>query len=57
MKKQVMYIPVIGWNYALSDYIPLERSIKTDEAVITNTIRKLCDYPHPVWVGLPDLRL
>ncbi|KAL3220131.1 hypothetical protein MRX96_005521 [Rhipicephalus microplus] len=43
-KKSLMYVPVIGWNWALSEQIFLERSWEKDSQTIGGKLDKLLDY-------------
>lgn len=43
-KKSLMYAPVIGWNWALSEQIFLERSWEKDSQTIGGKLDKLLDY-------------
>ncbi|XP_077488294.1 1-acyl-sn-glycerol-3-phosphate acyltransferase delta-like isoform X1 [Amblyomma americanum] len=43
-KKSLMYVPVIGWNWALSEIIFLERSWEKDSKTIGSKLDLLLDY-------------
>lgn len=43
-KKSLMYVPIIGWNWALSEQIFLERSWEKDSQTIGGKLDKLLEY-------------
>ena len=49
-KKMLKYVPTIGWSWALSDFIFLERNWDKDKSTITEGMDKLASYPSSVWL-------
>ncbi|XP_064473196.1 1-acyl-sn-glycerol-3-phosphate acyltransferase delta-like [Ornithodoros turicata] len=43
-KKSLMYVPIIGWNWALSEHIFLERSWEKDKLTLGSKLDTLIDY-------------
>ena len=46
------YVPTIGWSWALSDVIFLDRNWEKDESKITKGVDTLGSYPLSVWLLL-----
>lgn len=46
-----MYVPIIGWNWALSEHIFLERSWEKDSQTIGGKLDKLLDYKDKILVS------
>jgi lysophosphatidic acid acyltransferase/lysophosphatidylinositol acyltransferase len=51
-KKMLTYVPTIGWAWALSDFIFLERNWDKDKDTLTNGMAELASYPSSVWLLL-----
>ena len=49
VKSMLRYVPVVGWAWALSDVIFLERSWDKDKELMARGVKTLCDYPDPMW--------
>lgn len=43
-KKSLMYVPVVGWNWALSEHIFLERSWEKDSQTLGEKLDRLIEY-------------
>ncbi|MED6170844.1 1-acyl-sn-glycerol-3-phosphate acyltransferase [Stylosanthes scabra] len=52
MKKELKYLPVIGWSMWFADYIFLERDWAKDETTLSSGLKRLEDYPLPFWLAL-----
>ncbi|KAL5566640.1 hypothetical protein UlMin_029804 [Ulmus minor] len=52
MKKEVKFLPIIGWSMWFSDYVFLERSWAKDESTLKSGFRRLEDFPMPFWLAL-----
>lgn len=49
-KKEVMYIPAIGWAWKFAEFIFLDRSFQKDMRIIERGVNEIFDYPDPCWV-------
>ncbi|ONI13801.1 hypothetical protein PRUPE_4G245900 [Prunus persica] len=52
MKKEVMFLPVIGWSMWFSEYFFLERRWTKDEITLKSGFQQLEDFPMPFWLAL-----
>ncbi|QCE09181.1 lysophosphatidic acid acyltransferase/ lysophosphatidylinositol acyltransferase [Vigna unguiculata] len=52
MKKEVKYLPVLGWSMWFAEYIFLERSWKKDETSLKSGFEHLEHMPLPFWLAL-----
>ncbi|OIW15948.1 hypothetical protein TanjilG_04483 [Lupinus angustifolius] len=52
MKKEVKYLPVLGWSMWFSDYLFLERNWAKDEASLKSGFQHLNHIPVPFWLAL-----
>ncbi|XP_062026179.1 1-acyl-sn-glycerol-3-phosphate acyltransferase 3 [Rosa rugosa] len=52
MKKEAMFLPVIGWSMWFCEYVFLERSWSKDESTLKSGFRRLEDFPMPFWLAL-----
>ncbi|OIW21111.1 hypothetical protein TanjilG_29760 [Lupinus angustifolius] len=52
MKKEVKYLPVLGWSMWFSDYLFLERNWAKDEAALKSGFQQLNQIPVPFWLAL-----
>ncbi|KAK9928711.1 hypothetical protein M0R45_025834 [Rubus argutus] len=52
MKKQAMFLPVIGWSMWFCEYVFLERSWTKDERTLKSGFQRLEDFPMPLWLAL-----
>ncbi|KAM1415456.1 hypothetical protein ACFX2I_007104 [Malus domestica] len=52
MKKEIMFIPFIGWSMWFSEYVFLERQWTKDENTLKSCFRRLEDFPGPFWLAL-----
>ncbi|KAG8389013.1 hypothetical protein BUALT_Bualt02G0185200 [Buddleja alternifolia] len=52
MKKEALFLPVIGWSMWFSGYIFLERSWAKDENTLKLGLEALSDFPLPFWLAL-----
>ncbi|XP_073142690.1 1-acyl-sn-glycerol-3-phosphate acyltransferase 2-like [Henckelia pumila] len=52
IKKEAMFLPVIGWSMWFSGYIFLERSWAKDESTLKSGFEGLNDFPMPFWLAL-----
>ncbi|KAM0997249.1 hypothetical protein TB1_006547 [Malus domestica] len=52
MKKEIMFIPFIGWSMWFSEYVFLERQWTKDENTLKSCFRRLEDFPVPFWLAL-----
>ncbi|RXH82632.1 hypothetical protein DVH24_002404 [Malus domestica] len=52
MKKEIMFIPFIGWSMWFSEYVFLERQWTKDEKTLKSCFRRLEDFPGPFWLAL-----
>ncbi|XP_014676006.1 PREDICTED: 1-acyl-sn-glycerol-3-phosphate acyltransferase gamma-like [Priapulus caudatus] len=51
-KKILKYFPIIGWAWAFSEVIFLERNWEKDKSAIMKAMDNLADFPLPVWLLL-----
>nr|ACO14702.1 1-acyl-sn-glycerol-3-phosphate acyltransferase gamma [Caligus clemensi] len=49
-KAILRYVPVIGWNWSLSDIIFVKRNWSEDQRMLPGAIKRLEDYPYPFWL-------
>ncbi|CAL9018227.1 unnamed protein product, partial [Prunus brigantina] len=52
MKKEVKFLPVIGWSMWFSEYFFLERRWTKDEITLKSGFQQLEDFPMPFWLAL-----
>ncbi|XP_014497075.1 1-acyl-sn-glycerol-3-phosphate acyltransferase 3 [Vigna radiata var. radiata] len=52
MKKEVKYLPVLGWSMWFAEYIFLERSWQKDETSLKSGFEHLEHMPLPFWLAL-----
>ncbi|CAH2036388.1 unnamed protein product, partial [Thlaspi arvense] len=52
MKKEVKYLPIIGWSMWFSDYIFLDKSWSRDENTLKEGFKRLEDFPMTFWLAL-----
>ncbi|WCJ36903.1 1-acyl-sn-glycerol-3-phosphate acyltransferase 3 [Euphorbia peplus] len=52
MKKEALYLPILGWSMWFSDYVFLERSWAKDETTLKSGFKRLADFPMPFWLAL-----
>ncbi|KAK4286566.1 hypothetical protein QN277_003104 [Acacia crassicarpa] len=52
MKKELKYLPVIGWSMWFGDYIFLERRWDKDEATLNSSFGRLEEVSVPFWLAL-----
>ncbi|CAJ2660937.1 unnamed protein product [Trifolium pratense] len=52
MKKEVKYLPVIGWSMWFAEFLFLERNWEKDEAALKSGFKQLEHKPVPFWVAL-----
>lgn len=50
-KKMLKYVPILGWAWAFSEVIFLERNWEKDKPAIMEAMENLSDFPLPVWVS------
>jgi len=50
VKKMIQYVPVIGWSWAMSDAVFLERNWETDKKNLAFRLNQLLDFPSPMWL-------
>ncbi|XP_028757109.1 1-acyl-sn-glycerol-3-phosphate acyltransferase 3-like [Neltuma alba] len=52
LKRELKYLPVIGWSMWFNDYVFLERRWDKDEATLKSSFEQLEDFPMPLWLAL-----
>ncbi|KAM1474228.1 hypothetical protein ACFX2I_030266 [Malus domestica] len=52
IKKEIMFLPVIGWSMWFSEYVFLQRRWTKDESTLKSGFRRLEDFPMPFWLAL-----
>ncbi|XP_078175629.1 1-acyl-sn-glycerol-3-phosphate acyltransferase PLS1-like isoform X2 [Carex rostrata] len=52
MKKSSKFLPVIGWSMWFAEYLFLERSWAKDERTLKVGLKRLEDFPLPLWLAL-----
>lgn len=52
VKQILKYVPIVGWAWNFSDVAYLARNWEKDQAAMTESVNRLADYPHPVWLLL-----
>ncbi|KAJ4815919.1 1-acyl-sn-glycerol-3-phosphate acyltransferase 3 [Rhynchospora pubera] len=52
MKKSSKFLPVIGWSMWFAEYLFLERSWAKDENTLKVGLKRLEDFPVPLWLAL-----
>jgi len=52
VKKMLQYVPILGWAWAFSDTVFLERNWSKDQETLKLGLNELQNYPDPVWVLL-----
>ncbi|KAM1256129.1 hypothetical protein COP1_030396 [Malus domestica] len=52
IKKEIMFLPVIGWSMWFSEYVFLQRRWTKDEGTLKSGFRRLEDFPMPFWLAL-----
>ncbi|KAL1298428.1 hypothetical protein HN51_042796 [Arachis hypogaea] len=52
MKKELKYLPVIGWSMWFCDFIFLEREWAKDERTLSSGLKQLENSPLPFWLAL-----
>ncbi|XP_027189608.1 1-acyl-sn-glycerol-3-phosphate acyltransferase 3-like isoform X2 [Cicer arietinum] len=52
MKKEVKYLPVIGWSMWFAEFLFLERNWAKDEAALKSGFKQLEHKPVPFWMAL-----
>lgn len=50
VKKMIQYVPVVGWAWAMSDAVFLERSWDKDKQNLEFRLNQLLDFPSPMWL-------
>lgn len=51
-KKMLKFVPTVGWAWALSDFIFVERDWEKDKLTMTGGVEELASYPSSVWLLL-----
>ena len=51
-KKMLKFVPTVGWAWALSDFIFVERDWEKDKLTMTGGVDELASYPSSVWLLL-----
>ena len=52
MKKEVKYLPVLGWSMWFAEFLFLERNWAKDESALKSGLKQLEHKPVPFWVAL-----
>ncbi|XP_061337941.1 1-acyl-sn-glycerol-3-phosphate acyltransferase 3-like [Gastrolobium bilobum] len=52
MKKEVKYLPVLGWSMWFAEFLFLERNWAKDEAALMSGFKRLEHIPMPFWLAL-----
>lgn len=52
IKKVVRYVPIMGWAFAMQEYVFLTRSYEKDKDSIMKQVQQLGDFPDPIWLLL-----
>lgn len=52
MKKEIKFLPVLGWSMWFAEYIFLERNWKKDETSLKSNFKHLEHMPLPFWLAL-----
>ncbi|GLV44598.1 1-Acylglycerol-3-phosphate O-acyltransferase 4 [Carabus blaptoides fortunei] len=52
IKKEIQYLPVIGWSIQMSENVFLSRTFHKDKEIISKQISELFDQPNPMWLLL-----
>lgn len=50
VKNMIRYIPTIGWAWAYSDFLFLQRNLEKDKHIIDRGMKTLASYPSSMWL-------
>lgn len=54
-KKELSYIPVIGWMWYFLEIVFCKRKWEEDRKTVLQSLQNLRDYPENFWVGFSSL--
>ena len=50
VKKELLFVPVLGWSWFFAEYLFLERDWAKDQKVMKDRFASLHSWPEPFWV-------
>ncbi|CAG0914501.1 unnamed protein product, partial [Notodromas monacha] len=51
-KKELLFVPIIGWTWFFAEIFFMERDWSRDRAVLDDHIESVCNWPEPFWLLL-----
>jgi lysophosphatidic acid acyltransferase/lysophosphatidylinositol acyltransferase len=51
VKKELMFVPVLGWSWFFAEFFFLERDWAKDKRVMEDRFASLASWPEPFWVS------